>query len=143
MIPEMRPYSGGPVSPQEVVALVQTEEVSLRSDSGGATGSELGNSRLMNFLSDDAAPRDRDMDTLMSQPDYERLEAEPPSEVLALPAPDAPPPPEPLAEPPLERLFEEQLERTEDEDLYRGSSLGSYAQDMYTATRDVLSRAAA
>lgn len=145
MLPEMRPYSGGPTSAQEIAVLTQTEIVTLEKDPGGATGSEYSNSRLMNFLSDDAAPRERDLDTLMSTAQYSKYDEGPPPppapEVGDLSAP--PPEVEPITLPPLEQLFSEQVQQEQDDDLYRGASIGSYAQEMYTATRDLLSEVAA
>ena len=66
MITAMRPYSGVPSSNITPVVFTVTDTVALSSNGSGATGAEFANSRLGNFLSDDPAPKDRDLDSLFS-----------------------------------------------------------------------------
>ena len=154
MLPAMRAYSGAPAGNTEVVAFTQTDTLALSGDEGGATGAEFANSRLMNFLSDDAAPRDRDLDSMMHRDQtslYSETQGpvtqESPSRAELPPLPPSPDAPDPVALPPLENLVTSRLQQQEtelaDNALYRGSSAGSLAQELYTNTRDVLSRLAA
>ena len=151
MLPALRPYSDIPANVPAVSVFTVTDTVASPSGTGGATGSEFANSRLANFLSDDAAPRDRDLDTLMSSdnlalydkgPDEQVTESTSQAEVVpAQPVETA----EPISLPPLENLLNIQMEQAEaltQDTMFRGMSSGSFAQEMYTNTQDVLSRIA-
>ena len=153
MIAAIRGYTDAPINTANVAVLTQSETITKTPGIGGATGSEFANSRLGNFLSDDPAPRDRDLDTLMSSvplglydkgPESATRE-ETPSRAEVAPAP----PPEdlePIARAPLEDLLNSQMRQQDDnrqEMMFKGISSGSVAQQMYTNTQDVLSRIAA
>ncbi|KUP92401.1 hypothetical protein TRIHO_27050 [Tritonibacter horizontis] len=153
MITAIRGYANAPMNTADISVLTQTDTVTAVSEIGGATGSEFANSRLGNFLSDDAAPRDRDLDTLMSSEPlglYDKGPQAPDSQAEARSeAPPPPPPPEdvdPIALPPMESLVNSQMQQAAEiqQDLvFTGISSGSFAQEMYTNTQDVLSRIAA
>jgi len=152
MNPAIRAYSGAPVNVPEITVYTQTDTVAVSADADGATGAEFANSRLASFLSDDPAPRDRDLDSLFSSSrlsPYDGL-PETPSPDNAIRAEVLPPPPpdamEPISLPPLENLLNSQMQQAEAAALdttFRGMSAGSLAQEMYTNTQDVLSRIAA
>ncbi|MCG7625686.1 MULTISPECIES: hypothetical protein [unclassified Epibacterium] len=152
MTPAMRAYSGAPVNVPDITVYTQTDTMALNADADGATGAEFANSRLASFLSDDPAPRDRDLDSLFSSDrlsPYDGLPATPSAdnairaEVPPAPAPEAM---DPITLPPLESLLNAQMTQPVREDApdttFRGMSSGSFAQEMYTNTQDVLSRIA-
>ena len=152
MITAMRPYSGVPSSNITPVVFTVTDTVALSSNGSGATGAEFANSRLGNFLSDDPAPKDRDLDSLFSSDSlaaYGSAPAVPSSENAIRAEGRMPPLPDaldPISLPPLENLLNSQMRQQaadSQDNVFRGISSGSFAQEMYTNTQDVLSRIAA
>ncbi|NIZ13425.1 hypothetical protein [Phaeobacter sp. HF9A] len=152
MLPAMRPYSGVPAAASNIAVLSQTETVSVSRGAGDSAGAEFANSRLANFLSDDPAPRDRDLDTLMSGNPGDKYNEGPraPANDNSSRAELAPPPPpetmDPISRASMENVLTSQMKQADalaDDQIFRGSSPGSYAQEMYTNTRDVLTRIAA
>ena len=152
MIVAMRAYANAPSSIGNVAVLTQTETVVSSSAANGATGAEFANSRLGNFLSDDPAPKDRDLDTLMKGDTlglYDKGPDAPVKEPVSRSDVTVAPPPEnvePISLPPTESLLNSQMQQAEtvrQEMVFKGATSGSYAQQMYTNTQDVLSRIAA
>jgi hypothetical protein len=149
MITAMRPYAGVPSNNVTPVVFTVTDTVALSSSDSGATGAEFANSRLGNFLSDDPAPRDRDLDSLFSSdtlPAYEKSSSSSASaSSIETEGPLSPLPQsfDPISLPPLESALSSQMQQVAQDNLFRGISSGSFAQEMYTNTQDVLSRVAA
>lgn len=119
---------------------------------------ELPNSRLANFLSDDVAPRDRDLDTLMKGQDPLPV---PLDEAITLPTQvtetdqsvPAPlrsddqivtgSPVEAAVKSLLDQSAQNGAEDARQDDHYSGASAGAYALEMYTGVQDVMTRLAA
>ena len=148
MITSLRAYSNVPQPVQNLEVLTMTETVT-RSVQGGATGDEFMNTRLANFLSDDVAKPDRDLDIQMRVPDapYRGMgeiggeaSSTAPAETRSEPGVMTPEP-TPLSFASMEQVLQNQMMAIEEQQSSSGFSAGAAALQAYTSTQDVLSRA--